>query len=171
VANANEAPRQCMQQKTPQELVGADGHPFLFITPGVVFPPKRDLAVLKRDQAVVGDGHSMRIPGEVVQDVLGSAEGSFHIDDPILPEKLAQETVEQPGVVEVAEYTVESQVVLAEKALQPRNELAPQYLAKDANRKKEPGGCADPVRAIRGDAARRNNAVDVWVMPPSSTIP
>jgi hypothetical protein len=83
-----------MQEKAAQELVGAHGHHPLFVTPGVVLPSERDFAILEPDQPVVGDGNPMGIPGEVLQDVLGSAEWPFCVYDPVLPEKLSQETME-----------------------------------------------------------------------------
>jgi hypothetical protein len=90
VANPNESAWQHMQQKAPQELVGADGHGPLLIAMGVILPPERDLAVLESNQSVVGDGNTMSILSEVMQYVFGSAEGPFCIHDPVLPEELWQ---------------------------------------------------------------------------------
>ena len=61
------------------------------------------MAILERNQPVIGDGHAMRIPGEVMQNVLGSAEGPFCIYDPFLLEELPQETTEQLCIGEAFE--------------------------------------------------------------------
>jgi len=84
-----------MQEKAPQELVGAEGHRPLFIATSVILPSERDFAILEPDQPVIGDGNPMGISGEVLQDVLGSAERPFCIYDPVVPEKLPQETMER----------------------------------------------------------------------------
>ena len=94
MANANEPTWQHMQEKAAQELAGADGHRPLLVTPGVVLPSERDFAIPEPDQPVVGNGNPMGIPGEVLQDVPGSAERPFCIYDPIVPEELSQETME-----------------------------------------------------------------------------
>lgn len=82
MANPNQCPWQHVQQKAPQELVGADGHGPLLIAMGVILPPERDLPVLESNQSVVGDGDTMRILSKVMQYVFRSAEGPFRIHDP-----------------------------------------------------------------------------------------
>lgn len=49
---------------------------------GRVTPAKGNLTVGQSDEAVVGDGDAMSIAAEILQDVLGSAEGWFGVDDP-----------------------------------------------------------------------------------------
>ena len=39
---------------------------------------------------MVGDGDAVRITGEIVQNMLGTAEGWLGIDDPILVEELSE---------------------------------------------------------------------------------
>jgi hypothetical protein len=103
VTNPNESPWQHMQQEAPQKLAGADSHGPLLIPMGVILPPERDLAILESNQAVIGDGHAMRILGEVMQYMFGSAEGPFRIYDPVLPEELPQETAERLGIGQASE--------------------------------------------------------------------
>jgi hypothetical protein len=40
---------------------------------------------------MVGDGDAVRIASEIVQNMLGTAEGWLGIDDPVLLEELAEE--------------------------------------------------------------------------------
>lgn len=42
------------------------------------------LAVLKCHQAVIGDGNAVGIAAEVIEDLSGSPEGRFGIDDPLV---------------------------------------------------------------------------------------
>jgi len=62
---------------------------------GRVTPAKGNLAVCQSDQAVVGDGDAVGIAAEIVQDVVGSAEGWFGVDDPIFAEERTQPGREQ----------------------------------------------------------------------------
>jgi len=57
----------------------------------IVFPTKRDSFILERHQSMVGDGDAVRIAGEIVQNMLRTAEGWLGIDDPVLLEELSKE--------------------------------------------------------------------------------
>jgi len=39
---------------------------------------------------MVGDGDAVRVTGEIVQNMLGTAEGWLGIDDPVLVEELSE---------------------------------------------------------------------------------
>ena len=56
----------------------------------VVFPAKRDLIILEREQSMVGDGDAVRIASEIIQHMFGAAEGRLGIDDPVLAEELSE---------------------------------------------------------------------------------
>jgi hypothetical protein len=73
-----------------QKLIGGDRHDFLLAAVGIVFPEKRDLIILKRNQAMVGDGDAVGIASEIVQNMLGTAEGWLGVDDPVLVEELSE---------------------------------------------------------------------------------
>jgi hypothetical protein len=61
---------------------------------GIVSPAEGDAIVFKGNEPVVGDGYSMGIAGQVVEDMLGAAEGWLGIDDPVLLAKLPEEVAE-----------------------------------------------------------------------------
>ena len=96
VADADQALGQNVDQEAAQELIGGDRHDFLLAAVRIVFPAKRDSIILERHQSMVGDGDAVRIAGEIVQNMLGTAEGWLGIDDPVLveepSEKLAKAT-------------------------------------------------------------------------------
>ena len=81
---------QNVNEKTSQKLIGGDRHDFLLTAVRIVFPEKRDPIILKRNQSMVGDGDAVRIASEIVQNMLGTAEGWFGIDDPVLVEELSE---------------------------------------------------------------------------------
>jgi len=96
VADADQAFGQNVDQEAAQELICGDRHDFLLAAVRIVFPAKRDSIILERHQSMVGDGDAVRIAGEIVQNMLGTAEGWLGIDDPVLleerSEKLAKAT-------------------------------------------------------------------------------
>lgn len=108
MANPNKASGQDMQQKTPQKLIRTERHHSLFIAVGIVLPTKRDLSVGKRYEPVIGDGNAMSVASQVLQHVLWPTEGSFGVDDPVLPEQTAQECAKGSGIgplLQIAEKT------------------------------------------------------------------
>jgi hypothetical protein len=117
VADADKATWYHMQQKPAQEFVGRDGHLAFFVAVGIILPSECDVAVGHGHEAVVGNGHSMRIAGQILEYVFWSAEWRFGINDPILPEQLPQKGVKCCGLAQVFEPPQEAELLLAEEAL------------------------------------------------------
>jgi hypothetical protein len=86
-----------MEEDAAQELIGGNGHDLLLAAVGIVLPAERDAMVLKGNKAMVGNGNSMGVAGQVVENMFRSAEGRLGIDDPVLPEELPEETAEAVG--------------------------------------------------------------------------
>ncbi len=96
MTDAEQALGQNVDQESAQKLICRNGHDLLLTAVRIVFPAKRDSIILKRNQSMVGDGDAVRIASEIVQNMLGTAEGWLGIDDPVLveepSEKLAKAT-------------------------------------------------------------------------------
>ena len=60
----------------------------------IVFPAEGDLAVGEVHDPVVGDGDAMRVAGQVLENMFGSAEGPLGVDHPVLTEQRAKESME-----------------------------------------------------------------------------
>jgi hypothetical protein len=91
VPDADQALGQNVDQESAQKLICRNGHNLLLTAVRIVFPAKRDSIVLKRNQSMVGDGDAVRIASEIVQNMLGTAEGWLGVDDPILAKELSEE--------------------------------------------------------------------------------
>ena len=63
-----------------------------------VAPTKGDLAVGKRDESMIGDGHPMGVAAQVLEDILGAAEGWFGVDHPVFSEEWPEPRSEGPEV-------------------------------------------------------------------------
>jgi len=86
VADANETFRK-VQQETAQEVIERQGHQFLLIVVGRVAPAKGNFLVGRGDQSMVGDGDAMGVSAQVLQHILGTTEGRFRVDHPVLTEQ------------------------------------------------------------------------------------
>ena len=73
-----------MQEEAANELVGGQGHG-LFRRPVLVVLPEEGNAAIAETtgQAVVGDRHAMSVAGEIVEHVVGTAEGGLGIHHPL----------------------------------------------------------------------------------------
>jgi len=60
--------RQDMQEKAPQELDGVERHGALPIATLVILPAECHLAISAGEEPPIGDGHPMRVPGQVLED-------------------------------------------------------------------------------------------------------
>ncbi len=72
-----------MLQKTPDELLGADCHSFRLGTAGT-FVSKGNLAVVSRDYSAIGDGYTVNVAGEIIEDCTSALDGWFVVNDPFL---------------------------------------------------------------------------------------
>src|SRR6266496_124273 len=90
VADADQTLRQNVDQESAQKLIYGDCHDLLLAAVRIVFPEKRDPIIVERNQSMVGDGDAVRIASEIVQNMLGTAEGWLGIDDPVLAKELSE---------------------------------------------------------------------------------
>ena len=58
-----------------------------------VSPGKCNFSILKRDQAMVGNSHSMGIAAEIFENMFRTAEGALAVDDPIVAIEIANEVI------------------------------------------------------------------------------
>ena len=83
-ADAHETAWQCVQQESPQELFRSQGHEPFLISMCVVLPAEHNPIISEADQPVIGDGHAVRVAGQILQDVLRSTEGRLGVDNPVV---------------------------------------------------------------------------------------
>ena len=86
--------RQSVKQKPPKELLGGYSHQPLFVLVRIIFPAEGDFAVGKVHDPVIGNGDSVSVAGQIVENMFGSSEGTFGIDYPILAEQGPEEGME-----------------------------------------------------------------------------
>ena len=75
VANADQTGRQHVEQEAADELDRIEGHGLGAGVIGIVFPVEADAAVFHRSKAMVGNGHAVRVAGQILEHAAGSTEG------------------------------------------------------------------------------------------------
>ena len=86
---------------------------------------------------MVGDGDAVGIAAEILQHVLGSAEGWFGVDDPIFAEERTQPGSEELGMGERCEFSGQVQLATLESRSKSRDELATKDAPEYSDGKKE----------------------------------
>ena len=124
MADANKALGEQVQQESAQELIRRKGHQFLLIVMSRIAPTKGDLAVGQRDQSMVGDGHAMGVTAEILEHIVGTAEGWFGVDDPVFSEQWSEPGSEDLGLREQSQIAGEVQLVTLKGGLESGDELA-----------------------------------------------
>lgn len=94
IADLGESLGKHVDEEAPDEFVGVESHGSGAVVLFAILPVKGHLAVLKRQQAVVGNGDAVGIAAEVVEDLRRTSEGRFGIDDPFVFAVFAQEPAE-----------------------------------------------------------------------------
>ena len=110
---------------------------------------------------MVGDGDAVGIAAEILQDVLGSAEGWFGVDDPVFAEERTQPGSEELGMGERCELSGQVQLTAFKGRVQAGDELATKYAPQYSDREKEAWTRPNPAGVIAGESAGGNDAVDM----------
>ena len=99
-----------MQKEAAQELIGCHGHQFLFAAVGVILPAERHEAIGEVNDSMIGDGGTMGVAGQVMENVLRTAERRFGVYDPVLKEQRTKERTESTFVCERSKRSWERQL-------------------------------------------------------------
>ena len=120
---------------------------------------------------MVGDRHTMRVAGQIVEHVIRPAERPLGVDDPVFAKQRSQERVKGRAFREWFEVSSEDQLAGPEQPLQTCDELATKYAAQHSDRQEEAKLRVDPAGVIQRETACWNDAVNVRVMQQPPTVP
>lgn len=162
MADLDEAGRQDMKQEPADELDRVERQELLLIPVGRVSPAEGHVAIVHIEQAAIGDGHPVRIASQVLEDMLGIAEGRLGIDHPVQSLELSEESIEGSRLLPSSECAAKPEFVSAIGAAEQHQELAPKHLGENfAWQEESRMAGADPTGVIRRDAASGNQAVQM----------
>jgi hypothetical protein len=166
VTDAMEATRQYVEEEAAYEFGDLDTHDFVLAN--TVFPivlsEEADVGLVEVEQATVRDRDAVGVAGEVGQDLLGTGEGLFRIDDPFGCTQGRENGCKRPRVVEADKVGKELQFTGFECCRQTLEKQVLEHAREHANGKKGSWPAGDPTLAVRRNAATRNDAVNVRVV-------
>lgn len=84
VSDLGKTVRKNMEEKPADELVCIESHGPEAVVLFAVSPPKRDLTVVKCYQSMIGNRNPMGVAAEIIEDLSGTAEGRFGVNDPFV---------------------------------------------------------------------------------------
>jgi hypothetical protein len=135
------------------------------IAASVVFPAKSNLAVFQCQQALVGDGHAVRVATEISQDLRWSTEGPLGIDVPLACPQAGEQPLKRAGLSEVGASAMKAEFVVLVSTRQGFQEEPAEQPGQDVDGQKEALATTAPVRAIERQTTARNNAMQMRMMP------
>jgi hypothetical protein len=163
--------RQNVEQEAAQELHGVERHRAEAVASLRVFPAEGDLAILQGNQTPVGDSHPMGIAGEVLQDVLGLAQGLLRIDDPCGTPEGPQEALPGWRRCKVLTATGQCQCPTARGLLERGQEQPPEASTKDLHWEEKMRATGDPAGPVGREAPSREDTMEMRIMTTTVTIP
>ncbi len=171
VADADEAVGDDVEEEAADELRRLQLHHLDAIAVGVVLPAEAEAAVVEAENTLVGEGDAVGIAAQVLEDLFGAGEGAFGVYDPVILAELAEPLREGSGGREGGGGSGEDELARVEGAPEGVEVFATEDLGEGADREEEAGGRGDPARAVGGESAAGDDAVEVQVLTPSATIP
>ena len=106
----------------------------------------------------------MGVSAQIVEDILGSPERWFAVDDPVATEEWAQERGESFWRGEGLQLTVKAQLTFGESVFQSSDELAPKNLSQNGKGKKEAATGTEPALVVRGESAGGDHTMNMRMM-------
>ena len=160
IANALEPRRQSVLQEEADELFGGDGH-HLANRVAVVGPGKRDLAVLKGQEALIADGDAVGIAAEILQHARRSAEGGLGVHDPVFMFQGSQEAGEGDRIAQRRQVPKQLEFAIGVGLGQSLYHQAAKTAREDFDRQEESALGGDPTLVVGRQTAAGNDAVQV----------
>ncbi len=110
---------------------------------------------------MVGNGDTVSVATEIVEHILGAAEGWLGVDHPVFAKQRSQPGGEEFGLREPRQIPGKMQLASLKGQLESVDELAAKHLPEHGNGEKEARVRSNPAGVIEREPAGGNNAVDM----------
>ena len=165
MTNAHPPAGQGMQQEAPDKFPRRQRHDLHPVAVAIVTPAKRHLALVHRHQAMIADGHPMRIAAQVGDHLRGRGKGRLGIDHPVGLLQRGDEAVKGCGVGQGGRGARESQGVLGVGPLEAREILAAKDLGEPFDGEEEVAALGgNPPLTVWSEGATGDDPVDMDVV-------
>lgn len=137
VANAHEALWKQMKQKAAQEFLCRQWQLFLHVSMRTVSPGECNFSILERNQAMVGNGHSMGVAAEIFENLLRPAEWAFAVNHPMGAVEIVNEGAKCLRIRKMLQFSVKADFPSIKSFFEGIYNLSPKDLPQCIFRKKE----------------------------------
>ncbi len=161
MTDTNEALGEQMEEEAAQELIEREGHQLRLIVVSRVPPTEGDLAIGRRHQSMVGDGDAMGVAAEILEHIVGAAEGRFGVDDPVFSEQRSEPGREDLGLCEQRQIAGKVQLAMLKGRLKSGDELAAKHTSEYLDGEEEVRTGSDTASVIEGEPTGRDDTVDM----------
>src|SRR6516162_3030594 len=152
-----------MEQEAPDELVGAERHgavPHLPVA-AVILVAEGYTTLVESNEPAVGDGDAVSVAGEIGEHCCRPREGAPGRDEPLLPFKRCQKSVESLATTQAFDLAKEREPAGRVGIDKRCQEKPPEQSGKHPHRQEKAGLAAHPARPIERYPAARHNHMDV----------
>lgn len=115
VADTLESAGQNVEEKSPNKLVGVEGHCFIGAPGFVVLVGEGYLSILHAGEPMVGDGDAVGVAGQVIEHGVGARKGRFGKNDPFEPATTLQESLKGKLLGELCDGAMELQSTVTKR--------------------------------------------------------
>lgn len=119
---------------------------------------------------MVSNGDTVRVTGEVFEDLCRPTKGRFGVDEPVFVAQGVEPFLPSVGMAKVLKSSEKVELVAVESALKQGDELSPEEPAQDANGQEESVAATHPALSVEAESATGNDAVKMGmeqkVLPP-----
>ena len=113
-----------------------------------ISPAEGNISILKRDQAMVGNGHSMGIAAEISKNIFRTAKWRFAVNHPVVAEELADEGLKSLRVRKMLQFAVKADFAFGEGLHEGVFDLPSKNLSEHPLGKKELRICRHPTLMV-----------------------
>src|SRR5439155_22822317 len=137
----------------------------------VILVAEGHLAICQGHKPVVRDGYTMRIAGQVGENVLRVLDGLFRVDHPLLIAQGGEEPLPRRGLRKCLTTTREGELALRIALRKAREVEAPEAVREDTHGQEEVGTTRHPTCAIRRDPPGGQDTMEMGMVTTTLTIP
>src|SRR5215510_12034121 len=163
MSNAHEAQGDERQQKACEECVGLQRHHLLPMPLATIAIGEADVAVTDIDQTMVSNRDAVRVPAEILQDLLGAGPRWLGVDDPLLRIELIKIGGEALRRPQLSQLGGERQLPAGRQLVEGLEELGAEDRAQCVDGEEEARMCWDPLSAVGCQGTTWDQAMDMEV--------
>src|SRR5215472_15000082 len=153
-----------MNEEAADELATIQSHRLLAVAVAVIPPAEPDLAVIHGQQPVVGDGDTVSVASDIVEDLGWTGERLLRVDHPLGVPNRHQIPPERGWFMKLAMRGEELQLTGDKGLFEIVQEQASKHPREHCDRQEEPRPTGYPAFTVQRDPATRNKKVNVRVV-------